>query len=234
LIPVADSIPRRGRPLATRGIILANCLVFLLELALDEDSLRTAFYLFGIVPARYSHPAWAARVGFPVDSYWPFLTSQLLHGGWIHLIGNMWTLWIFGDNVEDRMGHARFLAFYTLCGVAAGIAHFLADVDSTVPALGASGAFSGVLGAYLVLYPRARVVTLVPVFFYPLFFNLPAVLFLAYWFLLQLLSGTLALAAPGAGEGVAWWAHVGGFGFGMLAFWIFLKPRRRRRAPVYR
>jgi membrane associated rhomboid family serine protease len=230
MIPLADSIPSRGRPLATRAIILANCLVFLLELALDDESLRAVFYLFGIVPARYSHPAWAARVGFPVDDYWPFLTSQLLHGGWIHLIGNMWTLWIFGDNVEDRMGHARFAVFYALCGVAAGIAHYAADVDSTMPALGASGAIAGVLGAYFVLYPKARVVTLVPVIFYPLFFELPAYFFLAYWFLLQLFSGTLALAAPGAGGGVAWWAHVGGFAFGVLTFWVFLKRRRRPAA----
>jgi membrane associated rhomboid family serine protease len=230
MIPVADSIPTRGRPLATRGIILVNCLVFLLELALDERSVSEVFYRFGIVPARYSDPAWAARVGFPADGYLAFLTSQLLHGGWIHLIGNMWTLWIFGDNVEDRMGHLRFAVFYALCGIASGVAHFAADTESTVPALGASGAIAGVLGAYFVLYPRARVVALVPVVFYPFFFNLPAYFFLAYWFLLQIFSGALALAVPGAEGGVAWWAHVGGFGFGVLTFWVFLKRRRRRVA----
>ena len=146
MLPIQDTIPRRNPPVATYVLLLINSLVFLFELTLPPAMLERLFYLFGMVPARYTHPAWALLVGFPVDDYWPFLTSMFLHGGWLHIISNMWTLWIFGDNVEDRMGPVRFVIFYMLCGVAAGVVHWFANPDSTIPAVGASGAIAGVIG----------------------------------------------------------------------------------------
>ena len=144
-------------------------------------------YLYGLVPARYLNPEWAAQVGFP-HSYWPFLTMMFLHGGWIHIIGNMWFLGIFGDNVEDRMGPIRFVGFYLLCGIAAGFVHIITNPQSTVPALGASGAIAGVMAAYVVLYPRARILAVFPIVIYPLFFEVPAVLYIGVWFLLPFLG----------------------------------------------
>ncbi len=212
----------------------ANVLVFVQILALPPREIEELFYLFGIVPARYTQPAWAARVGLPGAEVWPFFTSLFLHGGWLHLIGNMWTLWIFGDNVEDRMGKLRFLGFYLLCGIVAGLVHGLTNSDARVPAIGASGAIAGVLGAYLVLFPFARVLVLFPILIYPLFFELPAVLYLGLWFLIQFVSGTAALAGPRAAEGIAWWAHIGGFVAGIVLYRFFLSPawRKRRRAPA--
>src|SRR5271165_5286593 len=162
-----DSVPSRSVPVVTRTLILINVVVFFFELALPQETLEQAFYLFGIVPARFAHPHWAARVGFPVNDYWPLLTHQFLHGGWLHIIGNMWTLWIFGDNVEDRMGPVRFTVFYILCGLVAGVVHWITNPHSAVPTVGASGAIAGVMGAYFILFPHARVVVMVPVFFYP-------------------------------------------------------------------
>jgi len=178
------------------------------------------------VPARYSHPEWARWVGLPVDDYWPFLTSMFLHGGWMHVIGNMWTLWIFGDNVEDRMGRLRFLSFYLLTGLAAGLTHWLTNADSTVPTVGASGAIAGVLGAYFVLFPFSRIIVMFPVFFLPFFFELPAATYLLFWFLSQVFAGTLAGLGPDNVGGVAWWAHVGGFVSGVVVHRLFLLPRR--------
>ena len=170
MFPIQDSVPSRSVPVVTRALILINAIVFFFELSLPQASVEQLFYLFGIVPARFTHPDWAAYVGFPVDSYWPFLTHQFLHGGWLHIIFNMWTLWIFGDNVEDRMGPLRFGIFYLTCGILAGVAQLLTNSDSTVPSVGASGAIAGVLGAYLLLFPTARLVVMFPIFFFPFFF----------------------------------------------------------------
>src|SRR5437868_7134726 len=230
MIPIGDTVPRRNPPIATWFIILINCLVFFFELTLPPHMLVEFFYRFGLVPARYTHPAWAMWLGLPVDDYFPFLTSMFLHGGWLHIIGNMWGLWIFGDNVEDRMGPVRFVFFYLLCGLAAGLTHFYTNPHSTMPTVGASGAIAGVMGAYLLLFPHARILVLFPVFFIPLFFELPAVLYLGFWALLQLFSGTLSLAAPQDVSGIAWWGHVGGFGAGMLLHRGFVRgPERYRR-----
>src|SRR6266446_7432353 len=138
MFPIRDTVPRRNPPIATWCLILLNAVVFLLELSLPPETLERLFYLFGIVPARFSHPDWALWMGFPIDNFWPFLTSMFLHGGWLHVIGNMWTLWIFGDNVEDRMGPVRFVFFYVLCGVAAGAVHWMVNPDSVIPSVGAS------------------------------------------------------------------------------------------------
>ncbi len=231
MIPVRDTIRARNPPIATWLLILANGVIFLFELMLPPPALEQFFHLFGIVPARFAHPAWAAWVGFPIDDYWPFLTSMFLHGGWMHIIGNMWTLWIFGDNVEDRMGPVRFVIFYLLAGLAAGVVHLLTNPDSTLPTVGASGAIAGVMGAYLFLFPHSRVIVLLPVFFFPLFFELPAVTYLGFWALSQMFSGALSLAEPGDVGGVAWWAHVGGFVTGIALQFAFVRRGRAYRHP---
>ncbi len=209
-------------------LIAVNLLVFLYELTLPAAGLDRLFYAFGVVPARFSAPDWALDVGLPSAGLLSFFTSMFLHGGFLHVVSNLWTLWIFGDNVEDRMGPFRFLAFYLVSGLAAGAVHLVTHFDSAVPTVGASGAIAGVLGAYMVLYPRSRVLTLVPVFFWPLFFEIPAFFYLAFWFVAQVFS---AASAGAAGASVAWWAHVGGFLTGLLVFRLFLRPRPRRRPP---
>jgi membrane associated rhomboid family serine protease len=229
MIPIRDSIPSRSVPAVTRALILINVLVFFYELALPEKSLQNLFYLFGIVPARFTDPAWASEAGFPAGGWWVFLTHQFLHGGWLHILSNMWMLWIFGNNVEDAMGHLRYGVFYLLSGVLAGLAQLLAQPHSQVPSLGASGAIAGVLGAYFLLYPKARVTVLLPVFFTPFFFELPAVLYLGLWFVSQLFNGTLALASPEQVGGIAFWAHVGGFSTGMLLCRLFVRRQQHPR-----
>ncbi len=229
MFPIQDSIPHRSPPVVTYALIGVNAFVFFLELSLEPAQLEALFHLFGIVPARYSHPDWAVWVGFPADDYWPFLTNMFLHGGWMHVLGNMWTLWIFGDNVEDRLGPTRFLLFYLGCGIAAGVVHGFVNHDSTVPAVGASGAIAGVMGAYFVLFPRSRLILMVPILFLPFFFEIPAVAYLGYWFLLQLVSGSMALVGPEQAGGIAFWAHVGGFAAGILLLPLFLLGRHTRR-----
>lgn len=231
MIPVRDTIPSEGRPVMTWLLIAANTLVFLYQSLLPEPAEQALVYTWGLVPATFSNPGWAAQLGLTPHP-WPFLTTQFLHGSWLHLLGNMWMLWIFGDNVEDRMGPWRFLGFYLSCGLAAGALHFVTNLSSTVPTVGASGAIAGVLGAYFTLYPNARVLTLLPIFFYPLFFELPAAVFIGLWFAIQVLSGALSLLAPGTG-GIAWWAHIGGFLAGTTAYRWFMLPRRRRRRVLY-
>ena len=211
----------------TWAIVGITSAVFVWEFRAHPQHLQDILYSFGIVPARYSHPDWALRVGFPIDSYLSLLTSVFLHAGLIHLVGNMWMFWIFGDNVEDRMGRLRFLAFYILCGTVAGLVHWLANPHSTVPAVGASGAIAGVLGAYIVLFPRARVQTFLLLLFWPVFFEVPAVFYILFWFVLQLLSGTAALLGPQQAGGIAWWAHIGGFTAGVVLHRLFIKSRRQ-------
>ena len=233
MIPLRDTIPSREVPVVTWALIFVNSIVFLFELTLSPADLEALFHVFGIVPARYSHPDWAAAIGFP-DNYWPFLTSMFLHGGFMHVIGNMWTLWIFGDNVEERMGRGRFLAFYLLTGLVAGLTHYFTNLDSTLPTVGASGAIAGVLGAYFVLFPHSRIIVLVPIFIFPFFFEVPAVLYLFFWFLSQLFAGTIAGLSSKDVGGVAVWAHAGGFLAGVVLHRLFLlrrpdAPRRFQR-----
>ncbi len=229
MFPIKDTVPRREFPYITWMIILLNGIVFLFEISLPEDSLKRLFYLFGVVPARYTHPDWALMFGLPLNDYWPFITNIFLHGGWVHFIGNMWMLYLFGDNVEDRMGHGRFLAFYMLSGLAASITHVAFNMHSTVPAIGASGAIAGVMGAYFVMFPTARVITLIPIFFLPYFIEIPAFLYLGIWFASQIFSGTFSLLTPETGGGIAWWAHIGGFITGILLLPVFRKKKRSYR-----
>jgi rhomboid family protein len=229
MFPIRDNIPHRHLPFATWALIAVNVYVFFQELRLPPHATEQVMYLFGLVPARFVHPDWALQVGFP-QSFLPFVTTMFLHGGWLHIIGNMWALTIFGDNVEDRMGPIRFLLFYFLCGIAAGVTHVALNPDSTVPAVGASGAIAGVMGAYFALFPRARVLTMFLLIFWPIFFEIPAFVYLGIWFVLQFFSGVLAIQMQREVGGIAFWAHVGGFVAGLLMFWIFL--RREREAPA--
>ncbi len=231
MFPIRDTIQSRTTPVVMWALIAANVGLFLFEFILPRTHLEQVVYLYGLVPRRFTHPRWAAYVGFPKNTYWPFLTSMFLHGGWVHLISNMWMLWIFGDNVEDRMGHVRFLLFYLLCGAISAIFHLLSQPGSAVPTIGASGAIAGVLGAYLLLFPRARIVTLVPIFFFPVIIHIHAFFFLIFWFFTQFYSGTLSLLARSQGGGIAWWAHIGGFLAGMYLCKYFVKRQYRRRRP---
>jgi membrane associated rhomboid family serine protease len=230
MIPIRDTVPRRHFPFAVLTLIAVNVYVFLKEFSLPPEAAEQLIYLFGLVPARFTHADWAARVGYP-HTYLPFLTTMFLHGGWLHILGNMWVLWIFGDNVEDRMGPLRFLGFYLLCGFAAGFVHVMTNPSSRVPAVGASGAIAGVMAAYFALFPRARIIAMFPIIFYPVFFQVPAFVYLGVWFLIQFFSGTAAIATHREVSGIAWWAHVGGFATGILTFWFFLRPREPRSAP---
>ena len=225
MIPLRDTIPTREFPVATWMIIILNSIVFFIEISLPEKSLTAIFYHFGVVPARYSDPLWAVSHGLTQGNYLPFLTNMFLHGGWMHFISNMWTLYLFGDNVEDRMGHVRFFVFYILSGLAASLTHYFFNMDSTVPAIGASGAIAGVMGAYFILFPHSRVITLIPILFLPYFIEIPAFVYLWVWFISQLFSGTFSILAPEAGGGIAWWAHIGGFVAGILMLPLFKKRK---------
>src|SRR2546422_9656414 len=226
MFPIRDTIPSRNPPIATWLLILANSVISLFELTIPQPALDQFFHLFGIVPARFTHPEWAFWVGLPIRDYWPFLTSMFLHGSWLHLIGNMWTLWIFGDNVEDRLGRWKYLLLYLASGVAAALLHIYTNLGSQVPTIGASGAIAGVMGAYFRFYPQARVETVIPPFIFGPYFDLPAVLFLGSVFLLQFFHGALSLGAGARGfGGIAWCVHVGGFRFGWGGC------RSARRAP---
>jgi len=227
MLPIRDDIPSSRFPAVTLGIIAVNVLIFFRELAAGRH-LEDLLVIFAIIPARYTDPEIAQLFTVPQQVFSLF-SSMFLHGGWIHLIGNMWTLWIFGDNVEDRLGRARYLALYLACGVAAALLHIYTNAGSPVPTIGASGAIAGIMGAYFRFFPHARVETLVPPFFFGPVFVLPAVLFLGWWFLLQFFNGALSLGAREESfSGVAWWAHVGGFVFG---FTICLLAERSRVPP---
>jgi membrane associated rhomboid family serine protease len=223
MIPLRDANPSRTFPLITIIIIVINVVVFLYEMSLGKN-LDAFFNSFALIPARYFYLGTQDGFHF-IERYYPFFTSQFLHGGWIHVIGNMWMFWIFGDNIEDRLGHFKFILFYLLCGVAAGFTHVYTNSSSPVPTVGASGAIAGVMGAYILLFPRSKIKTLIPIFFFIQIVDLPAVLFLGIWFLIQFLSGAIALATGGAYGDVAWWAHIGGFVVGIVL--ILIIPRRK-------
>ncbi|GAC1621385.1 MAG: rhomboid family intramembrane serine protease [Candidatus Acidiferrum sp.] len=215
-IPLKDLNPRRSFPFINILLILANAVVFLYQQTLPSAMAKTFELAHSTVPARL--PAFlTGHAGFSV-TFFPMITSMFLHHGWMHILGNMLFLWIFGDNVEDHFGHFGYLLFYLVCGVGSGLVHIFFNLSSHIPALGASGAISGVMGAYLLLYPRAKVLTLVFIFL----LQIPAVFILGYWFLIQFLQGIGSLGAVASG-GVAWWAHIGGFLLGITLTWIYRK-----------
>ncbi len=210
MIPLRDTIPARTRPVVTHAVIAANVLVYLLQVAQGANVDRF-IYFFGLVPARYFVPQIADYFSTGEQAF-AWISFMFLHGGFWHLLGNMWSLYIFGDNVEDHLGPLRYAAFYLLCGLASGLSHLLLHRFSNIPTIGASGAIAGVMGAYFILFPRSRVLTLIPILFIPYFIEIPAFFFLGAWFVMQFLN---AAGSGGGAGGVAWWAHIGGFVFGM-------------------
>lgn len=229
MIPLRDTNPRHhGLPWVTGGIILINCGVFFREVIASAAELELLMGAYALIPAR----TLAFFSGAPVpasEAIFPFLTSMFLHGGWMHLIGNMWFLWIFGDNIEDRMGHLRYTALYLAGGLAGSVAHVLASADSVLPTVGASGAIVGVMGAYLITFPGARILTLIP-FFFLFTREFPAYVILLYWLLLQFFSGAASLGAADATQGgVAWFAHIGGFLIGIPLMLLLRGAQRRVR-----
>ena len=217
MIPLRDVIPSRTTPYVTFLIIGINLAVFVHELqlrALSDTALERFYFTYGLIPASFS---WLSA-----------LTSMFLHDGWGHVAGNLWSLWIFGDNVEDRLGHGRFIIFYLAVGLIAGVAQTLTGPDSTLPLIGASGAIAGVMGAYFVLFPHSRVLVLVFLFIFIDVIEIPAVFFLGFWFLMQLASGIGRLADTEMTGGVAFWAHAGGFLAGIVGVWLLKRPERER------
>jgi membrane associated rhomboid family serine protease len=215
MIPLRDVIPSRTTPVVTVALIVVNATVFLYEFSLGPE-VNDFIIAFGLIPAAFS---WVT-----------LLTSMFLHGGFLHCAGNMLYLWIFGDNVEDRMGHGRFLTFYLLCGTAAALAQTIMSPDSVVPMVGASGAIAGVMGAYFVMYPHSRIVTLIPIIVFIQIIEVPAIFFLGIWFVMQFLSGVGSIASAASRQpagGVAFWAHVAGFVAGVGGVFLFRRPERQ-------
>jgi membrane associated rhomboid family serine protease len=218
MIPLRDVIPTRTFPVFTIAFIVLNSVAFLFEVSLPERALENLLLTYGVVPARLS--------------LFAVFTSMFLHGGWLHFLGNMLYLWIFGDNVEDRLGHGGFVLFYVFCGAAAALAHVWMNPASTIPTIGASGAIAGVMGAYFLLYPRSRVLALIPLFVIWEIVEVPALVFLGIWFLIQFFSGIGSVAGGSSAQvgGIAFWAHVAGFMAGVAAVLVLRKPSRTRWA----
>ncbi len=218
MIPLKDLNPSRTTPFVNISLIVANVLVFFYQITLPPHALKAFVFAFGTVPAKI--PALLAGHGTAQIALEPLFTSMFLHGGWMHLLGNMLFLYIFGDNVEDYFGHIGYLLFYVVCGIGSGLVHVLFNWNSPIPAIGASGAISGVMGAYILLYPHARVLT----FFFIFLLPVPAFLILGYWFVFQFLEALNGVGGDPSG-GVAVWAHVGGFLIGMVITAIFARRK---------
>ena len=216
MIPLRDTTPTRNYPVVNTTIIGINVVVFVIQF-LQGAEINRFIYIYGLVPARYSLPQ-IAEYFTPGQQVFSLVSFMFLHGGVWHILGNMWSLYIFGDNVEDHLGPVRYALFYLLCGIASGLSHLILNLNSNIPTIGASGAIAGVMGAYFLLHPRSKILTLIPIFFIPYFINIPAFVFLGLWFLLQFIS---AAGSHGAVSGIAWWAHIGGFVFGMLFLKLF-------------
>jgi membrane associated rhomboid family serine protease len=226
MIPLRDTTPSHTFPAVTVLLIAINVLAFLYELSLGR-ALDVFIMQYGAVPLRFILAGQMEQVS-TFERFLPLFTSMFLHGGWLHLGGNMLYLWIFGDNIEERLGRIRFLLFYLACGLAAALTQIYINPTSKIPMVGASGAVAGVLGGYLLLFPHAHVLALIPILFFFQVVELPAVLFLGFWFLMQFLNGAVSITAANyATGGVAWWAHIGGFVSGMALGYVF--PKRKRQ-----
>jgi hypothetical protein len=210
MLPLRDTLQSRTYPVVNTAIITVNILVFLVQMSRGPD-LEKFLFFYGLVPAKFSSPELAAYFSLG-DRLFSLFSFMFLHGGFLHLLGNMWSLYIFGDNIEERLGALKYLGFYLACGMASGLVHLVFNLSSQVPTIGASGAIAGVMGAYFLLYPHAKILTLIPILFIPWFVEIPAFFFLGLWFFLQLLN---AAGSHGQMAGIAWWAHIGGFVFGM-------------------
>ena len=219
MIPLRDTIPSRHWPIMTWLIIIVNLVVFLYQQTLAPSTYRFLLGEFGLIPLQLFQRGITGLPGLI-----PFISHFFMHAGWMHLIGNMWALWLFGDNIEDLMGSFWFLLFYTCMGVLAGLVHLWSAPASPLPTIGASGAIAGVMGAYFILFPASKIVTLIPVFFIPFFVRIPAIIYLAFWFLSQIYS-VLADYQLGAVSNIAWSAHIGGFIAGMVLHRFFLRVK---------
>lgn len=216
MIPLRDRIPSQHIPFMTLILIAINLFVFYQQNTQGLQGMEGIFARYALIPGQFDFHQ-------PFTHITPLITSAFLHGGFMHLISNMWALWLFGDNVEDRMGAINFLLFYLACGIIAGISHIYVNPGSLVPTVGASGAIAGVMGAYFILYPRAQVLTLIPIFIIPWFVDIPAFVYLGFWLILQIVGGTAALV--GGAAQIAFWAHVGGFVAGILLHQLFMVER---------
>ncbi len=222
MIPIRDTAPCYRKPLITWGLIaLCTCIFIAMQLMPYELSYQL-INQYGMVSLRYTNPQWAISFGLPFDYYLSFLTNLFLHATWIHLLVNMWFLWIFADNVEDRMGRVPFLIFYLLCGVFASVLQWYSDPNIDIPLVGASGAIAGVLAAYFFLYPLERVVLWIPPFF---LIHVPAIMFLGLWVIIQLDDATTSIVTNNITANVAWWAHLGGFIAGSILYRLFVKKQ---------
>lgn len=217
MIPIRDNIPSVNVPVVNYLIIAANCAVFIFEM-LYPGNLNELMFQYGLVPAKFSMPDFAAHFTFGEQAF-SLVSFMFMHGSFLHLIGNMWFLYIFGDNVEDRLGSVRYLIFYFFCGWASGLFHIVTNFHSEMPTIGASGAVAGVMGAYLISFSKSRIITLVPILFIPWFVEIPSPFFLGFWVFFQFLS---AAVTDSSTSGVAWWAHIGGFGAGIVFLKLFL------------
>jgi membrane associated rhomboid family serine protease len=220
MFPLYDTVRSRKFPFVNLLLIVANVLAYLYELQMNSGALKEFIFAWGLIPSRL--------LGNPSVEWVTIFSAMFLHGGWFHILSNMWVLFIFGDNVEARMGGFKYLIFYLLSGTAAGLLQTYILPSSQVPMIGASGAIAGVLGAYLILFPRSRIASLVPIFFIFTIIEIPAFVFLIFWFVSQIYSGLFSIQGS-SGSGVAWWAHIGGFLFGMVTVFFFA-----RRRTVYR
>jgi membrane associated rhomboid family serine protease len=219
MIPIRDTAPCNSTPYVTWSLMAVCILIFLVMQVMPYELSAKLIYLYGMVPNRYANPQWGLAYGLPFDGYLSFLTSLFLHGNWMHIIFNMWFMWIFADNVEDRMGRWRFMAFYVICGLLATAMQWYSAPTLQIPVVGASGAIAGVLAAYYFLYPFERVI----VWFFPIVVQLPAVTFLGLWVIFQLYDITTSTFVAGATSGSALWAHIGGFIAGAILHRFFLR-----------
>ncbi|MEC4986091.1 MAG: rhomboid family intramembrane serine protease, partial [Oscillatoria sp. PMC 1076.18] len=220
MVPLRDDNPTRITPYLTYALIAINIVVFIYELQLTPPGLEQFFDLYAVVPKELTSSLEGVNVGQPVPEWLTLFTSQFLHGGFLHVGGNMLFLWIFGNNIEDQLGHIKFIIFYLACGALAALAQWFFSAGSEIPSLGASGAIAGVMGAYVLRFPKAQILTLVPLGFFITTFRIPAIFFLGFWFVQQAFYGVASLNAPAnigmEGGGVAYWAHAGGFVFGAI------------------
>ncbi len=226
MIPLRDSVPCYTTPYVSWTIIGVCTLIFLWMQIQPDEIQRQIVYLYGMVPIRYSNPQWAIGFGLPPDNYLSFFTSLFLHSGWMHFLPNMLFMWIFADNIEDLMGHGRFILFYFLCGFLATGFQWYHDPELVLPVVGASGAIAGVMGAYFFRYPYASVIIMIPIFFVPLVFEVPAIGFLGSWVIIQLHKATTTIFFEGQSTDVAWWAHLGGFIVGAFLHPLFIKTEQ--------
>jgi len=219
MFPLQTSVAIRYMPIITWTLIAINVMVFLSQMSLSAEGTKIFLSRYALIPAAFFHPDWATSQGLGGGRILPFLTNIFMHAGWLHIIFNMWTLYIFGPAIEDRLGGARFLMFFLLCGIGASAAHAIVNSSSVIPSLGASGAIAGIMGAYMRLFPFSRLIVMILIIIFPFFFEIPAAFFVGIWFLAQVFQGVSGLFSPLADiqGGIAWWAHIGGFVIGWLS-----------------